>query len=82
MPRVQPLLHEAMQTILIACHDRTATIEYLSEENAKRDLYRRGKGDGILPPPKQFRDRARQRPDWFELAPPNKIRYIGPSEDN
>ena len=78
MPRIQPLLHEAMRTILVACPGRTATIQHLSKENAERDLYRRGKGDGILPPPKQFRDRARQRTDWFELVSPNEVRYIGP----
>ena len=56
MPHVQPTLHEAMRRILIDAPGRTSTLQFLSDENARRDLYRRG--DGLHPFPQQFRRRA------------------------
>ncbi len=78
MPRAQPFLHEAMRMILLDCPEHTATIEVLSEQNAQRDLYRQEDGDGKHPEPFQFELRARDRVDWFELVPPNEVKYIGP----
>ena len=75
MQRDQPLLHEAMRAILLDRPERTATLEVLSEENARRDLYR--KEDGQHPEPFQFRLRARQYAKWFDLLPADRIRYIG-----
>ena len=77
MPRVQPLLHEAMKMILQDCPDSTATLQSLSEENSRRDLYRKDEGDGSHPSAFQFRLRARQYPDLFDLIRPDKVKYIG-----
>ena len=78
MPRIQPLLHEAMRTILLDFPDRVATLEALSKENIKRDLYRQKKGEGRHPQPFQFRLRALQYPGWFDFLPPDTVKYIGP----
>jgi len=67
-----------MRMILRDYPDCTATIEVLSAENARRDLYRQGKGDGGHPKTFQFELRARKYPEWFELLDSDRIRYIGP----
>ena len=58
MPRRQPTLHEAMQTILLDQPNHAATLETLREENIRRDLYRQRKGDGPYP----LRDQFKLRP--------------------
>lgn len=77
MPRKQPTLQEAMRIILLEQPDRTATLQTLSEENVRRDLYRQKKGDGAHPLPDQFRLRTIHHPE-LEFLPPDKIRYVGP----
>ncbi len=76
MSRKQPTLHDAMQTILLGQPNRTATIQKLSDENIRLDLYRRAKGDGPYPPPDQFRLRTLHHPE-FEFVPPDRVRYVG-----
>ncbi len=82
MTRIQPTLHEAMQMLLLEAPEYTATTRFLSEENARRDLYR--KGDGEHPLPSQFWVRARcpLYREWFELLRPNRIKYVGPHEQS
>jgi hypothetical protein len=76
MPRKQPTLDAAMRTILQTEPEQTATLQRLSEENARRDLYRQAKGDGKHPQPHQFKLRTLHYPE-FQFIPPNRIRYIG-----
>jgi hypothetical protein len=76
MPRKQPKLHEAMRTILLEQPSHTATLQMLSDENSRRDLYRMSKGDGPTPRPDQFRLRTLHYPE-FEFLPPDKVRYVG-----
>jgi len=45
-------LHSAMRTILLNQPGRTATIQAISDENARRDLYRRN--DRLDPPLSEF----------------------------
>jgi hypothetical protein len=66
MPRKQPKLHEAMRAILLEQPNHTATVQRLRDENARLDLYRME--DGSHPPPDQFRARARQYPNEFEIV--------------
>jgi hypothetical protein len=67
MSRNQPELHEAMRMILVEQPDQAATLQTLSDENVRRDLYRMSKGDGPHPPPNQFRLRARRYPNEFDV---------------
>jgi hypothetical protein len=76
MRRGQPTLHVAMKTILLDQPDHIATFPALSEENAKRDLFRRNDGD--YPQPFQLGLRARKHPEWFLLLPQDRVQYIGP----
>jgi hypothetical protein len=73
MPGIQQALHEAMRDILSTEPDRTATLQRLSEENARRDLYRQKKGDGQHPLPFQFKLRSLHHAD-FEFVAPDIIR--------
>ncbi|CAD5248140.1 conserved hypothetical protein [Imperialibacter sp. EC-SDR9] len=42
-------LHEAIAVVLLSCENRTASIQYISEEIARRGLYFQKSG-GIAPP--------------------------------
>jgi hypothetical protein len=66
-----------MRTLLLNHPERTATLQVLSEENAEHDLYRQDDGDGKHPEPFQFELRARQYPTWFDLIPPDSVKFIG-----
>jgi hypothetical protein len=74
MRREQPKLHEAMRTILATEPEHTATLDRLSEENARLDLYR--KRDGAHPRPHQFKLRTLHY-EQFEFLPPDRVRYVG-----
>lgn len=76
MPRNQPTLHEAMRTILLDQPGQTATLQTLSEENIRLDLYRQDSGDGPHPLPIQFKLRTFDHPE-FEFSEPDKVRYVG-----
>jgi hypothetical protein len=76
MPRNQPKLHEAMRIILQGQPNSTATLQTLSEENIRLDLYRQDHGDGPHPLPFQFKLRTLDYPE-FEFSAPDKVRYLG-----
>lgn len=78
MPRVKPTLHGAMKTILLRELGRTATLQFLSQEIERGDLWRRP-SDGRYPEVFQIRLRAMRAyyQDRFEMVPPDKVRYIG-----
>jgi hypothetical protein len=79
MPRNQPLLHDAMRAILLAQPAQTATLQVLSEENVRLDLYRQQKGDGPHPPPVQFKLRTFRDPE-LQFLSPDKVQYVGRAE--
>jgi hypothetical protein len=66
-----------MRTILLEYPDRTCTLQTLSDENVRRDLYRQNKGDGPHPSPEQFKLRTLHRRE-FEYLASKRVRYIGP----
>lgn len=81
MPRPQPKLHEAMQTILMAQSNRTASIRFIAEENARRDLYRQARGDGVHPSANQISARVRRYRDRLDSVGRGVVQYIGPDHD-
>jgi hypothetical protein len=70
-------LHEAMIKVLQERPAKTATLEDVSTEIEKRDLWVRPT-DGRYPEAWQIKRRANKEEyrDRFELIPPDKIRYI------
>ncbi len=76
MSRQQPTLHEAMRIILLQQPQHTATLQVLSDENRRQDLYRKNKGDGLYPVPDQFKLRTFHYPE-FQFLPPDTVRYVG-----
>lgn len=71
-------LHEAMQMVLNDCPNKSATTDFISEEIAKRNLYRQKTG-GVAHPAQIFL-RARKYPHLFELIE-NKIIRLKTSLD-
>lgn len=70
-------LHEAIEVVLADQPDRTASIEFISEEIARRKLWTRPKDDRY-PEPFQIRLRAR-KPEYanrFEMPDDRTVRLI------
>ena len=65
-----------MRTILLQQPQHTATLQILSDENRRQDLYRQRKGDGPYPRPDQFKLRTFHYPE-FQFLPPDKVRHVG-----
>lgn len=81
MPRPkhnQRPLHEVMGTILLGEPNRTASLKVLSQENERRDLYR--KRDGTHPLARQFGARAHKQEyrHLFAFVRRGVLRYVGP----
>jgi hypothetical protein len=71
------LLHEGMRTVLAEMPDHTATTSRISEEIARRDLYRQKRGG--REPASQINARAFHHPELFEKIAPATLRLIGPA---
>ncbi|MEX0723490.1 MAG: hypothetical protein WD053_06425 [Gracilimonas sp.] len=72
-------LHEAIAVIFLSKNDRTASIDEISREIAKRELYFQKSGD--IAPPEQIRLRTntntksgKRYQHLFEYIEPNKVR--------
>jgi hypothetical protein len=78
MDRIQPTLHEAIRIILLAAKNRTATFVSISNENRRRDLYRRPQ-DGKHPNALQVRARAAKYHKLFKRIGNGEVQFVGPT---
>jgi hypothetical protein len=77
MERVQPTMHEAIRDILLTKKNHTCTFVGISNENQRRDLYRRPQ-DGLYPNALQVRARTAKYHKLFKRLGNSEVKFIGP----
>ena len=67
-------LHEAIAVVLLKQSGRIATFDFITNQIAKRNLYKTKKG--MNPAAKQVRSRTRKYKHLFQFLPPGKTKLI------
>ena len=78
MERTQPTMHDAIRQILLTKKNFTSSYIGISNENQRRDLYRRPQ-DGLYPNALQIRARTAKYHKLFKRIGNGEVKFIGPT---